>query len=623
MKKSIKIILFSSISIIISCIFACIPAKSANLDKPDDLNDGWDNVTYNYREFTGLPSGAEGFNLYYDDMINTAAYLCAWNGGHFFYRQPVIIEYKASLYRGHWEGQYKAKEIWEHFVDGKWERDRADTFTVTSDIADWENVQLSIDENEMKNTFDIKFEAIAYSGRSYYKSVNKVWGANEEEGVSKQPSVTVTSTGWTRFTVILDHQHEQNNAMSYLLADCEDNARKTPSGSYVNVAFWAQLSARGIGQAEPGPGLPARGAGPVTSNLGNIGASSMSRAISATMSEHTDVEKCLDKLKNGEILTEQECNDIYDTAKVNWLDREAYEILLVINEYKKDENKNNVEIVNKFKELLEKLIKDMIENSKDDDLKDERKQNSIDFDGMWDEIDEAGGNYEDTVKDNTTQSNVTVEYNATTQKYLIGPFTIQYTEKYTSDWTLASMAGDPALIVNKNGARETIKKSSGKWNFYYLNGLRVDGIPGTEDGQDKFGYNEYPHNNEPFYIQLDYEDGINKILGLELYFRYMQSEAEWSRSKGEIENVLWSGGLGFSRCGSQSGLGDKWERGLCDGGGYSYLRECHKDSNSGGHTHYHESAYEKPDWWTYEENGIWTRPSNHRWTTENDTQRVH
>ena len=53
------------------------------------------------------------------------------------------------------------------------------------------------------------------------------------------------------------------------------------------------------------------------------------------------------------------------------------------------------------------------------------------------------------LKDNTTQSNVIVEYNATTQKYLIGPFTIQYTEKYTSDWTLASMAGDPALIVNK------------------------------------------------------------------------------------------------------------------------------------------------------------------------------
>ena len=58
------------------------------------------------------------------------------------------------------------------------------------------------------------------------------------------------------------------------------------------------------------------------------------------------------------------------------------------------------------------------------------------------------------------------------------------------------MAGDPALIVNKNGARETIKKSSGKWNFYYLNGLRVDGIPGTQNGGDDFGYNEYPHNND-------------------------------------------------------------------------------------------------------------------------------
>ncbi len=29
-----------------------------------------------------------------------------------------------------------------------------------------------------------------------------------------------------------------------------------------------------------------------------------------------------------------------------------------------------------------------------------------------------------------------------------------------------------------------------------------------EMGQDKYGYNEYPHNVKPFYIQLDYEDVI-------------------------------------------------------------------------------------------------------------------
>ena len=64
---------------------------------------------------------------------------------------------------------------------------------------------------------------------------------------------------------------------------------------------------------------------------------------------------------------------------------------MIINEYKKDENKNNVKIINKFIELLEKLINDTIENSKDDDLKDERKQNSVvdSLDGMWEEIDEC------------------------------------------------------------------------------------------------------------------------------------------------------------------------------------------------------------------------------------------
>lgn len=405
MKKSIKIILFIIISIIFSCILTCIPVKSANLEKPDGLNEGWDDVRYNYREFTGLPSGAEGFNLYYDDMINTAAYLCAWHGGHFFYRQPVILDYTATFISRTWEGAYTAEETWEHFVDGHWEREvgnRDNIFEITADYYNYEDVKECLDSSQVKQQFNVTLEATAYSGKAYYPSVSTLWGENLEdnEGKSKStnPNVTVTSTGWTRFTVILDHQHEQNNAMSYLLADCADNAGVTPSGSYVNVAFWAQLSARGIGQAEPGPGLPARGAGQISANLGTIGASSMSRAISATMSEYTDVEKCLDRLKNGEILTEQECNDIYDTAKVNWLDRDAYEMLVVINEYKEDEN--NAETINKFKELLEKLINDMIENSKDDDLKDERKQNSIDFDGMWDDIDDAGGNYEDTVKDN-------------------------------------------------------------------------------------------------------------------------------------------------------------------------------------------------------------------------------
>ncbi len=97
------------------------------------------------------------------------------------------------------------------------------------------------------------------------------------------------------------------------------------------------------------------------------------------------------------------------------------------------------------------------------------------------------------------------------KKYLVGPFQIEYVEKYTSDWSLASMTGDPVLIVNKKWFKRKQLREVGKWNFYYLNGLRVDGIPGTGNGQDKYGYNEYPHNNEPFYIQLDYEDGINAI----------------------------------------------------------------------------------------------------------------
>lgn len=254
MKKIIKFVMLIVLAILISCIFACVPAKSA---EQDEFNKGLDKTKYNYKEFIGREPAAQGLNLYFDDLVREPSYLCAWHGGHFFYRQPVIIDYTATFYNGYWEGSYTAEEIWEHFVDGNYERKRANkgdkTFVITKDVTKWENVKLDIDSNDIKSTFDITFEATAYSGKSYYPSVNKIWGPNEEEGVSKQPSVSVTSTGWTRFWVTERH-YEKNTPMAYLLADCEDNI-VIPRASYVNVAFWAHLndtSTQTSGSSKPG-----------------------------------------------------------------------------------------------------------------------------------------------------------------------------------------------------------------------------------------------------------------------------------------------------------------------------------------------------------------------------------
>ncbi len=608
MKKIIKFVMLIVLAILISCIFACVPVKSAEQGK---FNDGLDKNKYNYREFVGREPAAQGLNLYFIDLVAEPSYLCAWHGGIFFNRQPIVIKWEAEIF-GHQynEPDYKAAETWEHFVVGKRETNKARVFHMTRGIGhedgefEYDSINAAIDTKTAWASFKLTMVADQYSGNRYIKSVATAYGYSE----GKREEATVTSTGWTRFWVTERH-YEKNTPMAYLLADCEDNGNVIPRASYVNIAFWAHLndtSTQKNGVSKPGDDIgtwesmgkvPEREGTPSTpdpsvakNNLNNIGSSvniesiggvsASSTAIATTSTTYVlkEVEWYLQALEEGKKLTNDQCDALYNTSLAEQEDQVAYELFKVIEEYKKS-NKNDKEIISKLKESIKKLIDDMNKNAEKNDKKEENQQNTQDFGDMWEEI---GDDYEKKIFDRTKQDEVTVEYNATTQKYLIGPFQIEYVEKYTSDWSLASMTGDPDLIVNKNGNAETIKRSSGKWNFYYLNGLRVDGIPGTGNGQDKYGYNEYPHNNEPFYIQLDYEDGINAILGLKLYFRYMQAEAEWSKSEGEIENVNWEGYYGSGLCSYE----DRDKLGLCDGGASDIQGVTHNDKE-GGHTHWH------------------------------------
>lgn len=55
MKKIIKFVMLIVLAILISCIFACVPVKSAEQGK---FNDGLDKNKYNYKEFVGREPAA-------------------------------------------------------------------------------------------------------------------------------------------------------------------------------------------------------------------------------------------------------------------------------------------------------------------------------------------------------------------------------------------------------------------------------------------------------------------------------------------------------------------------------------------------------------------------------------
>lgn len=365
MKKIIKFVMLIVLAILISCIFACVPVKSAEQGK---FNDGLDKNKYNYREFVGREPAAQGLNLYFIDLVAEPSYLCAWHGGIFFNRQPIVIKWEAEIF-GHQynEPDYKAAETWEHFVVGKRETNKARVFHMTRGIGhedgefEYDSINAAIDTKTAWASFKLTMVADQYSGNRYIKSVATAYGYSE----GKREEATVTSTGWTRFWVTERH-YEKNTPMAYLLADCEDNGNVIPRASYVNIAFWAHLndtSTQKNGVSKPGDDIgtwesmgkvPEREGTPSTpdpsvakNNLNNIGSSvniesiggvsASSTAIATTSTTYVlkEVEWYLQALEEGKKLTNDQCDALYNTSLAEQEDQVAYELFKVIEEYKK------------------------------------------------------------------------------------------------------------------------------------------------------------------------------------------------------------------------------------------------------------------------------------------------
>lgn len=162
-------------------------------------------------------------------------------------------------------------------------------------------------------------------------------------------------------------------------------------------------------------------------------------------------------------------------------------------------------------------------------------------------------NYQDHIKDNTNVNSVLVSYDSTTQKYTVGPFNISYVEVYAYQNQFAGITGTPKLTLSKNGQKITKDFGNG-WTFGYSEARKQTATTGDAIPS---GYNTYPHTGENFYFIIDYEEGIEKIEGLQLQFRNLTASGTYQVSEGTVEKWKWTvGSPTFSKC-------------------YAYLYTCH------------------------------------------------
>ena len=116
-----------------------------------------------------------------------------------------------------------------------------------------------------------------------------------------------------------------------------------------------------------------------------------------------------------------------------------------------------------------------------------------------------------------------VQYDEDHERYLIGPFKINY---YEESVTTDRGTVDFSAITNATLVSNLGEVDSSNWFFKYNNRSADDTAA-------------FPHNGEEFYIVLDYIDDMRYIKDLKFDFKYMNAGGEYSSLKGEYFNASW------------------------------------------------------------------------------------
>lgn len=454
-------------------------------------------------------------NVWFPDLRSHTSWLCGQHGAAFFRRVDPQVTIEASAC-GH---------------------SASKTITSITPVSDSFNVFIDdrcgsgwTPKHKSLTDVSLKMNAEEYSGK-YYKAKLGI-GTDVASTSSSGTTINVFTTGMTHFKPIKPNEktsgkNEKNSALAYILAECQYNVG-APIGSYVQVAFWQAMI------------TPDATSGNIQSGLFDSGNLPFSNQTDAKQEEITNLQ--------------------YQIAQWN------HQISQGVSASEAIRLNNQIKAANDRINQLNKEINQLISSSTGNVNLQATSlwKEATDFGEMWDRIVAAGG-YDNTIKDVTPKysdgsTKVTVEYDATNRKYKVGPFSVEYLERYTGTTQLCGMTGIPELIVRKDGRNASLKFDS-DWRITYASGRNVSKYPSS--------YNVYPHTKEKFYIEINYQEGIESIVNLKFYFRYLEASGGYTLYEGNIEEIQWSAVVKSSTC-------SEWE--LCDEGSRHLSSHNHGDS---------------------------------------------
>ena len=144
-------------------------------------------------------------------------------------------------------------------------------------------------------------------------------------------------------------------------------------------------------------------------------------------------------------------------------------------------------------------------------------------------------NINETDLSSENEYGISVVFDETKNAFRIGPIVIDYVEErfQTEGRDLVEFAGIVDMTLHTN-LGEVSKEN---WRFVFLDEYRSEG--------DNYGY---PHEQEPFYIEMDYIEGAIEITDLHTTFRYMNAGGRYERLEGVYNKITWESKSSYTRC---------------------------------------------------------------------------
>ena len=143
---------------------------------------------------------------------------------------------------------------------------------------------------------------------------------------------------------------------------------------------------------------------------------------------------------------------------------------------------------------------------------------------------------------------VTVRFDADTNKYLVGPFTVNYLRACTQQGNRAKVSFSgikSSILVGTNAEGKEVLDSEG--NSILQRGTNYRFVYSDENAhktkQEGFGDTDedypYPYDGEEFYIEMDYLDDVVSLKNFKFDFQYMTANGSYELFEGEYLIIHW------------------------------------------------------------------------------------